>query len=84
MAAAGLSPDDFEDQIIEILPDVLPSFNVFKALSTQWRRGMDGPTGLDYGCLQPVMELMEIKNKATVFEDIRQMERAALSVMYKG
>ncbi|HHY1261524.1 TPA: DUF1799 domain-containing protein [Yersinia enterocolitica] len=34
--------------IIEIWPDVWPAFNVIRAMSTQWRTGMSGPTGLDY------------------------------------
>ncbi|WP_425286327.1 DUF1799 domain-containing protein [Candidatus Fukatsuia endosymbiont of Tuberolachnus salignus] len=31
-------------------PDIWPSFLVMRAMSTQWRTGMAGPTGLDYGC----------------------------------
>ncbi|HIH9407596.1 TPA: DUF1799 domain-containing protein, partial [Yersinia enterocolitica] len=37
MAGNGLTPDDFDDVIIEIWPDVWPAFNVIRAMSTQWR-----------------------------------------------
>jgi hypothetical protein len=76
-------PSDYDDVIIEITPDVWPSFLLFRAMSTQWRTGMNGPTGLDYGCLPQVMSMMDIENTAAVFEDIRIMERVALAIIHK-
>ncbi|WP_114195486.1 DUF1799 domain-containing protein [Edaphovirga cremea] len=76
-------PSDYDDVIIEITPDVWPSFLLFRAMSTQWRIGMNGPTGLDYGCLPQVMSMMDIENTAAVFEDIRIMERVALAIIHK-
>jgi hypothetical protein len=57
--------------------------NVFIAMGTQWRIGMGGATGLDYVALQSVMRLMAIPRKAwpEMFEDIRDMESAALREM---
>ncbi|MDN0096559.1 DUF1799 domain-containing protein [Yersinia rohdei] len=83
MAGNGLTPDDFDDVIIEIWQDVWPAFNVIRAMSTQWRTGMSGPTGLDYGCLSQVMDWVGVESKATVFDDIRHMESVALSVIHK-
>jgi hypothetical protein len=53
-------------------------------MSTQWRIGMNGPTGLDYGCLPQIMDWlgMDEKKRATAFKDIRLMERIALSVLH--
>lgn len=53
-------------------------------MSTQWRIGMSGATGLDYVALQSVMRLMAIPRKAwpEMFEDIRTMEEAALAEMH--
>lgn len=56
---------------------------VFQALSTQWRIGMNGPTGLDYNVLPELWKRLEVKKKERnrVFADLQEMERAALSVM---
>ncbi|WP_331852640.1 DUF1799 domain-containing protein [Pragia fontium] len=60
------------------------SFLVFKAMSTQWRVGMSGATGLDYGCLPQVMDFIGVsEDKATVFADIQVMESVALSIINK-
>lgn len=83
MAAFGFSLDDLDEQVIEIWPDVAPSLNVFKALNTQWRIGLNGCTGLDYNCIPAVMDLMDIDDRATVFDDIRLMESVALKEMHK-
>lgn len=52
-------------------------------MGTQWRTGMGGPTGLDYGALIDVMRLCGIKKKhqPDVFYDVRVMEAEALKVM---
>ncbi|WP_342222024.1 DUF1799 domain-containing protein [Candidatus Fukatsuia endosymbiont of Tuberolachnus salignus] len=60
-----------------------PSFLVMRAMSTQWRTGMAGPTGLDYGCLLHVMTLLGVEPRATVFDDIRTLKSIALSLIHK-
>ena len=55
--------------------------NVFIAMSTQWRIGNNGATGLDYNALKPVMEFVKVRDQQQVFEDIRIMEDVALSVI---
>ncbi|ATG17166.1 hypothetical protein CO695_12995 [Providencia alcalifaciens] len=72
-------PPDIDD--VEVLPDVWDSFQVFSAMGTQWRVGMNGATGLDYQSLNEVMKLLNIEDKATVFSDIRVMELKALELM---
>lgn len=56
---------------------------MFIAMSTQWRIGMSGATGLDYNALPVVMKLGGIpaKDRPAVFEDVRIMEDAALVQM---
>ncbi|MEA9445447.1 DUF1799 domain-containing protein [Candidatus Fukatsuia symbiotica] len=82
LASAGLRPEDFAPQPLEIWPDIWPSFLVMRAMSTQWRTGMAGPTGLDYGCLPQVMTLLGVEPHATVFDDIRTLESIALSLIH--
>jgi len=84
MAANGLTLADFDaDFTAEIWPDCELSFNVFCAMSTQWRTGMSGRTGLDYGVLPQVMRLCGIARAEwpAVFEDIQTLEQAALQQM---
>lgn len=60
-----------------------PSFAVFDSMSTQWRAGMAGATGLDYSALPAVMDLLglEGEQRTQAFRDVRIMEREALAVM---
>ena len=83
MAAFGLTLEDMESDPVEILPDVWPSFEVFRAMATQWRMGMSGVTGLDYNCLPWVMKLHGVEDEAVTLTDIRVMEAAALVVVHK-
>jgi len=50
---------------------------VFEALSTQWRVGVRGATGLDYAALPVTARMLGITARS-VFDDIRVMEAAAL------
>lgn len=70
---------------VDIWPDNLLAVNVFLGMSTQWRAGMGGATGLDYGALPAVMRLTQVppSERAEVFESIRVMEDAALEAMRK-
>lgn len=61
------------------------AFIVFQSMSTQWRMGMNGPTGLDYNVLPEMWKRLEIRKRYRnrVFSDLQDMERAALRVMAK-
>lgn len=64
-------------------PDNWTAVLVFESLSTQWRVGMSGPTGLDYAVLPTVLRLAAVPRAewADTFECIRVMEVAALEKM---
>lgn len=80
-AAFGFAPE----LEVEVWPDVWDSYQVFSAMATQWRMGMNGPTGLDYSVLPQVMDMLAIEgDKATVFTDVRIMERKALEVFNRS
>jgi hypothetical protein len=59
--------------------------NVFICLGTQWRVGAGGATGLDYGVIGPVLDLMGVAptDRDELFEALRVMEDAALATMTK-
>jgi hypothetical protein len=53
-------------------------------MSTQWRNGQAGPTGLDYRVLREAFRLNQIppRDWPDAFQAIRVMEGAALEVMH--
>lgn len=54
------------------------------AMRTQWRTGINDPTGLDYNLLSQVIDLLNLTcDKTTLFNDIRLMEARALVMMYR-
>lgn len=54
-------------------------------MDTQWRVGVGGATGLDYGALPTVLRLSGVKRTEWpgVWDSVRVMERAALEEMHK-
>lgn len=74
--------DDLEEDV-ELWAVNAEAFSVFNSMSTQWRSGMGGATGLDYGVLPVVMDLegVEADDRQHVFRDVRTMEQEALKAM---
>ena len=85
MLAAGLRPEDFGNEAFEIWPENEESIALFSSLSTQWRIGFSGPTGLDYNVLFTRMALLNIgaDSQERLFQDIRVIEREALQILNK-
>lgn len=70
---------------VELWPENEQVIMLFSSLSTQWRVGMNGPTGLDYGVLYHKMNRMNLTpiEYEMLEADIRVVEREALAVMNK-
>lgn len=83
LAAAGLTPEDVEPDPVEIWPDVLPVYELFCGMSTQWRVGIAGATGLDYNVLFHKMDrlMLSAEDYELLEHDIQVMESAALETM---
>lgn len=77
-----MKPEDLETEI-ELWAINAEAFSVFNSMSTQWRVGMSGATGLDYTSLPIVMDLegVEVDSRQQVFRDVRTMEQEALRTM---
>lgn len=58
---------------------------MFRNHCTQWRAGMGGPTGLDYGPVYAALARMGLSNEDhdCMFADVQHMEYAALAQMKK-
>ncbi|WP_050999725.1 DUF1799 domain-containing protein [Pseudomonas chlororaphis] len=83
MRSFGFLAGDLTGQDCEVWPDNWPAFTVFEAMSTQWRVGACGATGLDYGVLPSVIRMCGVpaNSRQSIFSDIRQMEAEALAAM---
>ena len=77
-----MSLDDLEEEV-ELWAVNAEAFSVFNSMSTQWRAGMCGATGLDYTSLPIVMDLegVDADDRKQVFRDVRTMEQEALKTM---
>ena len=85
LKALYMTREDVEDTSdFEIWPENWVPFLVFSEVSTQWRVGAGGATGLDYVAVKWVMDLMKIKKKYEVLRAIRTMESSALKTMNKS
>ena len=83
LAAFGFLPDDYAEKTLELWPENEESISLFSSVSTQWRTGMSGPTGLDYNVLFTRMERMHLDDQAheRLFQDIRVIESEALKII---
>jgi hypothetical protein len=83
LAAFGMTLDDIPETEYEVWPDNWRAFLLFEAMSTQWRTGMGGASGLDYSALPPVASMLGITRRelSEAFQDIRVMEAEAMLVM---
>lgn len=79
----GLTVEEASTPPTEVWPDNVESHNVFVAMSSQWRAGFNGATGLDYAALPEVWRRCRVPpaRRDEVFDDLRTMEDAALKEM---
>lgn len=55
---------------------------MFEAMSTQWRNGANGATGLEYSSIPTVAKMLGISEVTSpLFSDIRVMENEALNII---
>lgn len=66
-------------------PENWPAIDIFRAMTTQWRMSMGGPTGLDYGVLFRLLDNARLSGDEwdLMFADVRVMEAAAIEAMAK-
>lgn len=68
---------------MEVWPENWQAWSLFCQVSTQWRIGMGGQTGLDYGAIYPLLDRIttDPAEWMDLFEDIQTLERTALKQM---
>lgn len=80
-AAFGLTAADFPEEAFGVFDDNWPALACFEAVSTQWRAGSAGFTGLDYAAVTSVMDATGVRqgDRAALLGDVRVAELAVLS-----
>ena len=81
----GLTVDDVRPTGVEIWAENAAAVDVFTTMGTQWRVGVSGATGLDYGPLPFVLRTASVPRKdwPVILDDIRVLEQAALTEMHR-
>jgi hypothetical protein len=67
----------------EVWDDNWQSVEMFLRLQTQWRVGMSGLIGLDYGAAEWLFRLYAVTEPASLLEDLQVMEAAVLAAIAK-
>lgn len=79
----GLKPSDYYTEPVQVWPDNEAAWHLLERLQTQWRIGVAGATGLDYGVMHQMMDRMNLDAEA--FDELefqmRVLESEALSAM---
>lgn len=80
----GLALEDVEPPAFEVWEENWPIVQFFASLSTQWRHGMAGPTGLDYASVLAMLRFRRLARAEQVewMDAVQAMERAALEVIH--
>ncbi|WP_211840913.1 DUF1799 domain-containing protein [Pseudoxanthomonas sacheonensis] len=76
-------PEDIGSSAFEVWPENHRAVETFISLSTQWRTGAMGATGLDYGVLPQVLRLLGVPRAEwpELFEQLQVIESEALTIM---
>ena len=74
--------------VIDLLPDCELAVDAFCAISSQWRVGPGGATGLDNTAIRPTLRMAGIKvapdRWPQLFADLRTLEGEALRTMHES
>lgn len=75
-----------QQRAIEVWEDNVPAYTLFTTVMTQWRIGMSGAIGLDYGAVYPVMERMRLDDEAwrELLTNLQVMEAQALAIFRRS
>lgn len=85
LAAFGMTLDDVAAEPVDIWPEHVQAFELFNFMGTQWRTGVSGPTGLDYGVMYRKMDRMKLSEEEydQLEADVMVMERTALGCIHE-
>ena len=74
-------PDEKRDNDYEVLLDAWPAVSMFLRVQTQWRVGMGGVIGLDYGAVRWLFELEQVSEPAELLDDLQVIEAKVVEIL---
>ncbi|WP_219209218.1 DUF1799 domain-containing protein [Variovorax boronicumulans] len=85
MTSFGFRPEDYAHEVVHYWPDCRQAVDLFITVGTQWRTGFNGPTGLDYTAIYPLLDRLRLSAEEwdALLTDIRVMEEEALEAMHE-
>lgn len=83
MLGVVLPADHEESDDFEVWEENWAAVEMFMRAQTQWRVGMNGLIGLDYGAVAWLLTLYEVEDHRSLLEDLQVMEGAVLAVLAK-
>jgi hypothetical protein len=86
MAAIGTTEADYERPEVDLWPENWPVVRLFTQVTTQWRVGMNGPTGLDYNVVFHELDRTGVAGDAydDMMAALRVIESTALEEIHKA
>ncbi len=83
LAGTGLKPKHYVEPSVDVWPENWDALQLFIRFSTQWRFGMAGPAGLDYGVVLHEMDRTGVAGPEydDLLAKLRVIEQAALDQM---
>ena len=74
---------DYPEKTVEVWPEHIDPCLLFSNVSTQWRLGMGGATGLDYPAVFATLDRLHRdktpEERDVIFSDMQTIERGALA-----
>lgn len=85
LAVLGLLPEDIPPRQFDLWPENWPAIQLFLQFQTQWRTGMNGPTGLDYNVIFHELDRRGLESDAydDLMGSVRVIEDVALRILHK-
>ena len=86
LSAFGFTEQDFAPPPVAIWPDNQAAVELFVSISTQWRTGPSGMTGLDYNVLFARLDRRPLnpEQHEQLFQDVRILEIEALAAVHQN
>ncbi len=71
-----------EERVFYVLPENWPAVELFLRMQTQWVvAGMGEVVGLSYPAVEALIRIYRVKDRSSVMDDLRTIERAALDMI---
>ena len=85
LAALGLRPEDYEEEDVEVWPEHLAVFDLWRIVGDQWRMGPCGPVSLDLAPVFHELDRMGLDKDAYegLLMDVKVVAGVALDEMRK-